>query len=390
MSDPAFLIPAVLGTLAVLVRLPSLRRNARDPLLRSVAAYLLTATGVLYFGAPSMIVKVNETTGVPNFAAPLLYSILMACCGSGIILIINWRGGPPARIRRATRWCAATYAGLAAAMYVLFALGEAPVERLQDLDTYYANTPYVREMIVLYLVGHSAAAVLMASLGRRWLSAVSRELRAGLGLMIAGCTLALGFDLCKFAALGARWAGADWDVLSTKAAPPFAAASFCSILLGFGVPLIVQRFEEPWRDWTRYRRLGTLSRLLHGLTPAAAVVRMPLLATVGVRRLHREAGIHDGLLTLNPYFDFDLRARALADALAGGATDEDAAAEADALMVIAAVDAQRADPEGRVVASFKELRPQPAGRSDLVRLSLALERLLPTEPRSPAPEGVHA
>ncbi|MEU4953859.1 hypothetical protein AB0G57_32025 [Streptomyces lavendulae] len=55
---------------------------------------------------------------------------------------------------------------------------------------------------------------------------------------------------------------------------------------------------------------------------------MPLLSTVGVRRLHRESGIHDGLLTLNPYFDLTLRARALADALAHGASDDDAAAAA--------------------------------------------------------------
>ncbi|MGE7386923.1 hypothetical protein ACQKM2_15720 [Streptomyces sp. NPDC004126] len=171
MSDPAFLIPAAPGTVAVLVRLPSLRRNARDPLLRSVAAYLLTATAVLYFGATSVIVRVNRATGVPNFAT----------------------------------------------------------------------------------------------------------------------------------------------------------LSFCCILLGSGVPLLLRRFKEPWRDRTRYRRPATLSRVLHGLTPGTAVVGLPLHATVGVRRLHREAGIHDGLLTLNPYFDLTPRARTLADAPADGATAADAA-----------------------------------------------------------------
>ncbi|MGO4456687.1 MAB_1171c family putative transporter [Streptomyces sp. M-16] len=390
MSDLAFFIPAALGTVAVLVRLPSLRRNTRDPLLRAVVVFLLTATGVFYFGATSTIVKVNEITGVPNFAAPLLYSLLMACCGSGIILIINWRGGPPACIRRSTRWCAGTYAALAVAMYALFALGEAPVERLEDLDTYYANTPYIREMIVLYLVGHSAAAVIMASLCRRWLSDVSQELRVGLALLIAGYTSTLGFDVCKFAAVGARWAGTDWDVLSTEVARPFVTVSFCLILLGFGLPLAVQRFKGPWRDWTRYRRLGTLSRLLHGLTPTTAVVRMPLLSTVGVRRLHRESGIHDGLLTLNPYFDLTLRARALADALAHGASDDDAAADADAVMVVAAVDALRADPERHVIASSHELQTEPGEERDLVRISHALARILSGGPGGPTPVREHA
>ncbi|MEU9945282.1 MAB_1171c family putative transporter [Streptomyces lavendulae] len=390
MSDLAFFVPAALGTVAVLVRLPRLRRNRHDPLLRAVVVFLLTATGVFCFGATSVIVKVNEITGVPNFAAPLLYSILMACCGSGIVLIINWRGGPPARVRRATRWCAGTYAALAVAMFTLFALGDAPVERPEDLDTYYANTPFIREMIVLYLTGHSAAAVVMATLCGRWLSGVSRELRAGLGLLIVGFTLVLGFDVCKFAAVGARWAGADWDVLSTEAARPFVTVSFCFILLGFGVPLIVQRFKEPWRDWTRYHRLGALSRLLHGLTPTTAVVRMPLLSTVGVRRLHRESGIHDGLLTLNPYFDLALRARTLAGALAEGATDEDAAADADAVMVIAAVDALRADPEREVIASSRELQTGPGEERDLVRISHALARALARDPGRATPGRARA
>lgn len=395
MSDLAFFIPAALGTVAVLVRLPSLRGNVRDPLLRAVALYLLTCTGVFHVSAASTNVKVNEVTGVPNFAAPLLYSILMACCGSGIILMITWRGGPPARIRRTTRWCAGIHAALAVAMFVLFALGEAPVERLEDLDTYYANTPYIREMVVLYLVGHSAAAVIMASLCRRRLSDVPRELRVGLGLMIAGYTITLGFDVCKFAAAGARWAGADWDVLSTKTARPFVTVSFCFILLGFGVPLIVQRFKEPWREWTRHRRLDALSRLLHGLTPTTAAVKIPPLSTMGVRRLHRESGIHDGLLILNPYFDLAPPARALADALANGAADENAdenaAADADAVMVIAAVDAPRADPERRVIASSRELQPEPGEKRDLVRISDALARiLLSGDPGRSIPEREHA
>ncbi|MEU3721378.1 MAB_1171c family putative transporter [Streptomyces sp. NPDC031705] len=390
MSDLAFFVLAALGTVAVLVRLPRLRRNARDPLLRAVVVFLLTSTGVFYFGSTSMIVKVNETTGVPNFAAPLLYSILMACCGSGIVLIINWRGGPPARIRRATRWCGGTYAVLGAAMFVLFALGEAPVERLEDLDTYYAHTPYIREMTVLYLVGHSAAAVVMASLCWRWLREVSGELRAGLGLLIAGYTLALGFDVCKFAAVGARWAGVDWDHLSTHAARPFGTASFTFVLLGFGVPLFVQRFKEPWREWTRYRRLGTLSRLLRELTPTASSVRVPLLSTAGVRRLHRESGIHDGLLTLNPYFDLALRARARATALANGAADEDASADADAVMVVAAVEALRADPERQVIASSRGLQADPGEPRDLVRISQALARIPTGAAVGPAPEREHA
>ncbi len=37
------------------------------------------------------------------------------------------------------------------ALWVLFLPADAPAERLRDLDTYYATTPFMREEILLYL-----------------------------------------------------------------------------------------------------------------------------------------------------------------------------------------------------------------------------------------------
>ena len=84
---------------------------------------------------------------------PLVYLLLSAFSGSCLVLIINWRGGPPETTRRLSRRWIAGYGAVCAAIVLLFVLGEAPVERLRDFDTYYANTPYIREMIVLYLTG---------------------------------------------------------------------------------------------------------------------------------------------------------------------------------------------------------------------------------------------
>ncbi|CAM5524074.1 hypothetical protein SHIRM173S_11122 [Streptomyces hirsutus] len=52
---------------------------------------------------------------------------------------MHWRGGPGVR-RTARRWILA-YTGVLAGVAVTFALGDAPVERRTDLDTYYATTP---------------------------------------------------------------------------------------------------------------------------------------------------------------------------------------------------------------------------------------------------------
>ncbi|MDA5279970.1 hypothetical protein NOD94_005205 [Streptomyces sp. Isolate_45] len=357
-------------------------------MLQAVMAYLVTATCLFVFGSIPMLMRVNDLTGTPNFAAPLLYSILMACTGSGIVLIINWRGGPPDRIRRATSWCMGAYAAVSVALFALFMLGEAPVERLEDFDTYYATTPYVREMIALYLAAHTTSVLVMVHLCRRWLHSVKGELRVGLALMVTGYALAVAFDLCKFAAVGARWAGLNWDVLSTDLARPLAAASAPFVAFGFGIPYVVQRLRKPWREWTRYRQLGPLARLLRGLAPTASTIRMPLFSSAGVRRLQLESIIHDGLLTLNPYFDLTLRARSIADALTRGVAPEAADAAADAAMIVAAVEALRADPERQVITTSQGLQEGAGEDRDLVRISQSLSSIpaagRPNTTREPA------
>ncbi|MFJ3838046.1 MAB_1171c family putative transporter [Streptomyces sp. NPDC090054] len=375
MSDLGFQLPAVIGFLAALGRLPGLLRNPHDPLLRAVVAFLLTTSGAFFLGAVPMLAKVNAATGVPNFAVPLGHAMLMASSGTGIVLIINWRGGPPESIRRATHRALGCYGAVGLALVGLFLLGEAPVERLRDFDTHYATTPYLREMTLLLLAAHTAAALVMYSLCRRWLREVTGELRVGLALMVTGHWCTVGHAVCTFAAVAARWAGTDCDFLSTHAARPLGRAASSLVICGFVLPLLVQRFAGPWRDWSGYRRLGPLARLLTGLTPATTTVRMPLFSCLGVRRLQRESNIHDGLLTLNPYFDLALRAAALDAALAGGADAGDAAAVADAAMVTAAVRALRADPERCVIAHTRALQDDPGGCRDLVRTSRALSRL---------------
>ncbi|MFF3013570.1 DUF6545 domain-containing protein [Streptomyces sp. NPDC057939] len=375
MSDLGFQLPAVIGVLAALSRLPGLLRNPHDPLLRAVVAFLLTTSGAFFLGAVPMLAEVNAITGVPNLAAPLVHAMLMASSGTGIVLIINWRGGPPATIRRATRRALGSYGAVGLAQFGLFLLGDAPVERLRDLETHYATTPYIREMTLLHLAAHTAAALVMYSLCRRWLREVTGELRVGLALMVIGQWFTVGHAVCTLVAVGARFAGTDWDFLSTQVARPLLRAGSSLVICGFVLPLLVQRLAGPWRDWSGYRRLGPLARLLAGLTPATTTVRMPLFSCLGVRRLQRESSIHDGLLTLNPYFDLALRAGALDAALTGGADAEEAAAVADAAMVTAAVRALRADPERCVIAHTRALQDDPGGCRDLVRTSRALSRL---------------
>ena len=145
---------------------------------------------VFFFAAPPTITEVNRVTGVTNVSAAVVYCLLSAFSGSCLVLITNWRGGPPEATRRLShRWIAGYGGVMRRAIVLLFVLGDAPVERLRDFDTYYANTPFIREMIVLYLSSFTVAGVAMNVMCWRWALQVRGWLRAGLLIIVSGYLL---------------------------------------------------------------------------------------------------------------------------------------------------------------------------------------------------------
>ncbi|MCX4237617.1 MAB_1171c family putative transporter [Streptomyces ortus] len=374
MDGSSYYLPAVAMATVLAVKYPSLRRSWRDPLLRSVC-WVLALTGlVFFFAAPPTISEVNDLLGVTNVSAPLVYCLLSAFSAACLVLIVNWRGGPPEATRRTSRRWITGYGVVIVALVVLFALGDTPVERLRDFDTYYADEPFVREMIVLYLGALAVAGVAMNVMCGRWALQVRGRLRAGLLVIVAGYVCNIAYLTAKFTALVAHWNGGNLDHLSSDVAPVLASAGAQISAVGFCLPLACQRAGDTWSTWCTYRRLGPLWRELAPVSPyAGRTARMPWWSPAELQVTQRESDIHDGLLSLHPYFDTGLRARAHAAALATGSDPVQARAEADAAMVAAAVRARAADPGGSRIAS-----PQPTGPAegprDLVRVSVALRR----------------
>ncbi|MFD3722711.1 MAB_1171c family putative transporter [Streptomyces sp. NPDC058674] len=335
MSNPngvAFYIPGALLFVAGCLKLPPLWRNPKDELLRSVCMLLFVAAGVFAVAAVPSIAAINRISGLPNFAAPVVYAILTAFSGSNLVLIIRWSSGPEeaAQAARRSRWCNWATITVIATLFGLFALGDVPVERLVDLDTFYANTPYIREMIVLYLVAHTTAAVTMTVLCTRWARVVHGPLRAGLVLIVIGYILNLVYDALKFAAVGARWTGHDLDHLSWPIAPPIAAVSALLIGIGFVLPLLSQRLINMVNPWVRYYQLQPAWRELRVATQHSINLAGGLWTPMEVRVCQVESDIYDGILTLHPCLDPEIHAVALREALKTVRTDEDAQAVADA------------------------------------------------------------
>ncbi|WUA47058.1 hypothetical protein OG386_02715 [Streptomyces sp. NBC_00273] len=339
----------------------------------------MVSTAVFWCCAVPSIAAFNRLTGVPNAAAPLVYTLLTVFSGSNISLIIRWSSGPE-DAQRADRWSKRCYIATAVviiAINVLFLLGDASVERLRDLDTYYASTPFIREMILLYLAAHTIAAVTMTILCWRWAREVHGELRVGLLLIVGGYLLNLAYDALKFAAIGAHWTGRNWDVLSVTYAASLASFSALLIGAGFILPLLSQRFMHFWTPWRRYYQLRPLWRELREASQHSMGIGSSVRTPIEIRLVRVEADIHDGILTVSPHIDARIRSQALHAASKSSRSDDEAAATADAAALAHAVSAWRqhqaaaTDPEERVNDHNETLGSAhtPIG---LVRMSIAL------------------
>ncbi|WP_409472322.1 MAB_1171c family putative transporter [Streptomyces sp. HC307] len=357
----SFWLPTVVLTAALAIKLPSIVKMWRDPLLRAVGGLLLFACAVFVFAAPGTIAWTNRVTGVPNISSPWVYSLLTTLCASWLLLIIAWRNGltdSADRTRRATRWVVTVYAAVIVALWVLFALADTPVERLRDLDTYYANTPFMREQILLYLVAHTVASTVTARLVWNWIrtDGLDAWLRWGLRLLGIGFTTNLFFAVFKLTAVVARWTGHDLDWLSTNLAPSVACVAATLVAIGFIVPHAGQYLQERWRVRGRLRRL----RPLYALMRTATGSREPftLRAPAELRLLRRETFIRDGLLHLSRHLDEGLRARSYDAALALGFEHGRARALAAAVTILDAADGPR-PAEGAADSPSAERSPEP-------------------------------
>jgi hypothetical protein len=251
-----------------------------------------------------------------------------ACLG----LVIAWRGGEPERLRQAWRRCLIFYGMCTALVVILFALGDAPVERTREFDSYYATTPYIREMILLYLASHSVAILIMMRLCLTWRREVSGPLRVGLSLILVGSWFDLGFQASKYTSVVARWFGHDLDFFSTSVAPVLVSAAAALVAAGFTVP----RVAGQWDALNSYRALGPLSRALRNIsTPVQPVTHWWEFPQE--RLILRLTNVHDALLRLHPHFDEQVHRSAQAQVLAHGVEPSQAAVLAEAEVVLDAI-----------------------------------------------------
>jgi hypothetical protein len=330
-----FLAAVVLWT-GFAAQLPGLRENWRDPLKRALCAVIFLAGFCFALGAPPTVGFINHTVGVPNAAACVTYGAVNAFSAASLVLIVHWRGADdPAQLRRVSRRWLLAYAVIIGAQTALFAAGDAPVERRTDFDTYYAGTPFIREMIVLYLVAHMAAAFTTTILCWRWTLRISGWTRRALAVLAVGWLCTSAYGVVKMIAVAGRWSGHHWDPLSTRLAPMLVTVGAALTSAGYVLPLLGPRIDS----LVAFLRLGPLFRLVGSRNSRNR--RNPLLSwrslgDVDLRLTHRTTAIRDGLRDVSVHFDEAVRERAYRQALSLGSGTGEAEAIGDAAMVAVA------------------------------------------------------
>ncbi|MGV9252647.1 MAB_1171c family putative transporter [Streptomyces sp. NPDC003697] len=354
------------------MKAPDLVRHRHDPYLRAICAVLGLAGACFFLGAPPTVGAINHLSGVPNLAAPLTYASITAYSAASQVLIVYWRGGP--RVHLVVRRWMLAYAVVVAGITTTFCLGDAPVERRTDLDTYYATTPFIAEMIVLYLVGHLAAVCVTMVSSLRWAREVHGWLRAGLVVLGVGTLCNAGYSVTKLAAVAARWCGWDWSALGTHVSPAAAGLGALLTAVGILVPLTGPRLAEWVRAWRTYGRLAPLERALDDvLTRRALRLPRPRWAAPTTRLMWRQTSIHNALGYLDSRFDRALYER-VHDAVLEATGDAERAGAAAWAAVVA--EAGRADagrgPEAPRTGAAGRLPGAVPGPEALVRIADAL------------------
>ncbi|MFD5542871.1 MAB_1171c family putative transporter [Streptomyces sp. NPDC127079] len=364
-------------------KLRDLLVHRRDPYLRAITAVLALASLCFLLGAPPTVGVINEVGHVPNLAAPLTYASITAYSASSLVLVVYWQGGP--RVHRTARCWMLSYAAVIVAIGILFALGDAATERRSDFDTYYATTPFIGEMIVLYLVAHLTAVTVTGVRALRWARAVTGRLRVGLVTLGVGTITGAGYSVCKLVAVAARGSGRDWSVLSTDLSPGFAGIGAFLSVTGVLLPLLGRRLTHWYDSWRTYRRLRPLERELADINVRRSL-RMPRPLSPGLWLTWRETNIHNGLKALEPHLDHDLFDRVYARESRQADGPRRAGTAALAVTVATAVRRERA---GRpAFASRTDHLPLQLrvvkSVTDLVHVADALADSAPASPALPA------
>ncbi|WP_106400356.1 MAB_1171c family putative transporter [Actinocorallia populi] len=265
---------AVAMTAWFLYKLRYLRTRWESPRLWALCAAILSTAVTLWLAAPSNVLWVDRSTGIPNLATLLVAACQTVSGGVYLTLALLWRH-PFREAWSLVRWIVLACPLCVLALSALFFASSTPVERTEDFNTYYAGQPTVAVFSLLWLswvlTGHAVLAYWCFRWTREPDYAAFPWLRRGLWVYGAyGVDVAL-FPLVGILAILARRTGlADLDALYKATGPVAALGGVLLLTAALTLPTFGPKLEPAaaWvARWRLYRRLRPLHRELAKVAP---------------------------------------------------------------------------------------------------------------------------
>lgn len=376
-----YLSCGVVGLFLLAYKIRSLRSSWGSPRVVALISTVFFSAFALLCAAPANIGWINRTSGVPNFAALLVYSLVVCFAGSAFALVLYWRY-PAAQAWRRVRLIVAGYASVVAAMIVLFSESEVGEERQVDFDTFYATQPTIAVFLFIYLV-----ATMIGCGGQAYHcwqgscdEAISARpwLRLGLRWYCAAALFPMMFAVIKLFVLLMNWAGErGFDVLSTTA-PLMASLSMIPLVIAMALPVFGPRRPSPslWvRRWRTYFALRPLHRALVHVNPAIVLVAPGKHLNPHHRVRRQIIELNDWRWALTPYFDLNVGETAASLAHEASLTKDEVAAvvEAAQLRVAGSSGGRARAPERRPASEIVDGTDLAAEHDRWVRISRAYQ-----------------
>lgn len=369
-------------------RLRDLLRAPRDRMRWAVCATLFACASIMTWSAPAAISALNQASGIPNLAALVSFSLVVVLGAAARVLVAYWQNDADRASAIARRWLIA-YSLVILALVILFALGDAPVERRTDFEVYYATTPYIAQFVLLYLTAMAVALVSVAWRCWHWSRTVGPPwLRRGLRLIAVGSVFGIGVSTSRTMAVVARWFGGNWDALNVSVAAVLAVCGLAVAATGFALPAWGGHLSRAagWAGRYRaYRRLYPLWDALRRATPAIELpTRIPWW-DLELRLTRRLTEINDGRLALRHHIAPGVTERARRRGQEAHLTGIDLDAAVEAARLQAALAAKKAGLTFPVPADEPHQNTSRAadGTSELAWLD-ALARAFTSAPRPEA------
>ncbi|GAA0673750.1 hypothetical protein GCM10010193_28180 [Kitasatospora atroaurantiaca] len=303
---------AIVAWMALLYKLAALRRAPRDPALIALCAVLAFSALSFTLSIPTVWLHLDRWAGIPDIAALLAQSCVMALVGSQQLLLSFWLAPRQQAVRLAVRRLPATVAVLTA-MVVLFSLMAPAEQHPVDFTLRYAQDPYYAAYLLLYIAAYTAGEAEVGLRCWRYARISNRRwLQRGLRTTAVGAWTTLGYSAVRIADLTAAQLGLDLHRAETVA---WVCGDLGALLtlVGWTLPGWGPRLTAAHRGvrhYLHYQRLYPLWRALHRANPTIALEpsRSALAGLLTVRNLEfrlyrRVIEIRDGQLALRSHHD---------------------------------------------------------------------------------------